>query len=167
VPNNLYYLKLTVRTGGLTEYASPTVPVRVDNVGPPQPSISLQLQDPNGNRTPLGCCEEIKRGNGNLLVITLQASDPNFSRLDVSLLGGCGVSVPIIDTGGNPLSKTYNGNIADTGYPAPTEFLWDPWSANIDPCCYLIYVTIHDRAIVNNFWSGGHGASNWHSITIA
>ena len=66
-----------------------------------------------------------------------------------------------------PLSKTYNGNIADTGYPAPTDFLVDPWSLKVDPCCYLIYVTISDRAIVNNYWSGAHSVSNWRSITIA
>jgi hypothetical protein len=38
--------------------------------------------------------------------------------------------------------KTYNGNIADQGYPVPTEFKWDPWNDPniVVPCCYLVYV---------------------------
>ena len=120
-----------------------------------------------GTRTKLGCCEEVEQGKGNLLVITLRASDANFSAISVQLLGGCGASYALVATDGTPLSKTYNGSIADTGYPVDTEFLWDPWAAGVSPCCYLIYVTISDRAIVNNYWSGGHQSSNWHSITIA
>jgi len=167
VANGLYYLKLTVRTAALTEYESPLVPARVDNVDPSQPVINLQLQEPDGTRRALGCCEEVEQGDGNLIVITLQASDANFSRISVRLQGGCGVSLPIVATDGTSLSKTYNGDITDTGYPVATEFLWDPWAAGVDPCCYLIYVRIWDRAIVNNFWSGGHHNANWHSITIA
>lgn len=167
VPNGLFYLKLTVRTAVLTELQSSLVPVRVDNVAPSQPVIILQLQRPDKTRIPLGCCEKVQRGDGNLVVITLQAADANFSRITAQLLGGCGASYSIVATDGTPLSKTYNGNVADTGYPAPTEFLWDPWAANISPCCYLIDVRIYDRAIVNDYWSGGHGNENWHSITIA
>ena len=94
---------------------------------------------------------------------------PSGGRLgfDIATLGGCGWSFPIVDTGGTSLSKTYNGNTADTGYPVATEFLWDPWAAKIDPCCYLIDVRINDRAIINNSWSGGHPNENWRSITIA
>jgi hypothetical protein len=167
LPDGLYYLKLTVRNAALVEFISPLVPVLVDNTAPSKPVIDLQLITPDGKKVDLDCCEKVERGDGNKIAITLQASDANFSRIDVSLLGGCGVSVAIVDTGGTPLSKTYNGNIADTGYPAPTTFIWDPWAAKIDPCCYLIYVSIYDRAVVNDAWGGGHGNANWHSITIA
>jgi hypothetical protein len=165
--NDLYYLRLSVRTAALTEFFSPVTPARVDNVAPTKPSISLQLQAPDGSRKALGCCEEVKRGDGNLVVITLQASDANFSKISVNLLGGCGASYSIVDTGGTTLSKSYNGDITDTGYPAPKEFLWDPWAEEIDPCCYLVHVRIWDRAIVNNAWGGGHSNVNWHSLTIA
>lgn len=167
VPDQLHYLRLTVRTGALVEFTSALVPVRVDNAAPSVPAITLQLQKPDGSRTTLPCCAGVEHGDGNLVVITLQASDPNFSSISVALLGGCGASHAIVATDSTPLSKTYNGNTADTGYPAPTEFLWDPWAAKIDPCCYIIDVRINDRVIANNFWSGGHGSENWHSITIA
>jgi len=167
--DKLYYLKLTVRNAALVEFESPVQAARVDN-GVPQPVpplIQLELQSPDGTRRKLGCCEKVERGDGNVVVIRIQAWDENFSHIDVSLLGGCGWSFAIVDTGGTPLSKTYKGNVADTGYPVPTEFLWDPWKANIPGCCYLIDVRIYDRAIINNAWSGGHAAENWQSITIA
>jgi hypothetical protein len=167
--DKLYYLKLTVRNTALVEFESPVVPVRVDN-GAPQPVppvIDLQIQAPNGTRRKLGCCETVQRGDGNLVVITLQAWDENFSHIDVVLLGGCNASYSIVDTGGTSLSKTYNGNTADTGYPVATEFLWDPWKAGVSPCCYLIDVHIYDRVIANNYWSGGHASEGWRSITIA
>jgi hypothetical protein len=167
VVDGLYYLRLTVRNAALAEFASPLVPVLIDNTAPTKPAITLQLQTPDGKRTKLGCCETVKQGDGNKVVITLQASDANFSHIDVSLLGGCGFGTGIVDTGGVALSKTYNGNTADTGYPVPTEFIWDPWAAKIAPCCYLIYVSIYDRAILNDAWSGGHSNVNWQSITIA
>ncbi len=166
--DKLYYLKLTVRNAALVAFESPVVPVRVDNGAPiPQPPvINLQIQAPDGTRRTLGCCESVKRGDGNLIVITLQAWDENFSQIAVELLGGCNASFAIVDTGGTSLSKTYNGNVADTGYPVLTEFLWDPWKAGIDPCCYLIDVRIYDRVIANNYWSGGHSSEGWRSITI-
>jgi len=165
--NDQYYLKLTVRNAALTEFESPVVPVRIDNTAPTKPVIKLQLQTPDGKRRDLGCCETVKQGDGNLVIITLQASDANFSQIAVNLLGGCGASYAIVDTGGTSLSKTYNGNIADTGYPVPTEFAWNPWAAGISPCCYLIDVRIYDRVVVNDYWSGGHSNENWQSITIA
>ena len=165
--NDQYYLKLTVRNAALTEFESPVVPVRVDNTAPTKPVIKLQLQTPDGKRRDLGCCETVEQGKGNLVIISLQASDANFSQISVNLLGGCGASFSIVDTGGNSLSKTYKGDITDTGYPVLTEFAWDPWAAGISPCCYLIDVRISDRAVVSNFWSGGHGNENWQSITIA
>lgn len=167
--DRLYYLKLTVRNAALVEFESAPVPVRVDNGAPlpAPPMIGLQLQLPDGTRRSLGCCETVERGKGNLIVITLQAWDENFSSIGVSLIGGCNASYPIVDTGGTPLSKTYNGNTADTGYPVPTEFLWDPWKSGVSPCCYLIDVRINDRVIASNYWSGGHATEGWHSITIA
>jgi hypothetical protein len=167
VANDTYYLKLTVRDSAAKQFESPIVPVRVDNVGPTTPVINLALQQPDGTRVPLGCCETIERGDGNLVVISLQASDPNFSRISVALQGGCNVTIPIVDVNGVALSKTYNGDLTDTGYPALTDFVWDPFTTPaVEPCCYLVYVRIADRAIVNNFWSGGHGAEAWHAITI-
>ncbi|MGZ8437853.1 MAG: hypothetical protein ACXWXR_04855 [Candidatus Limnocylindrales bacterium] len=167
VPNDLYYLRLTVRTTTLALHHSPIVPVRIDNVAPSQPAIALELLKPDGSKVPLGCCETVSKEDGNKVIVTITASDPNFSQISVSLIGGCGVSLPLVDTGGTALSKTYNGNLLDTGYPVPTSFVWDPFAAPApDPCCYLVYVQIWDRAIVNNFWSGGHGNVNWHSITI-
>jgi hypothetical protein len=165
--DNIYYLKLTVRNAALVEFESPLVPARVDNGQPSTPVIGLALQTPDGQRQPLGCCEKIEQGEGNLLVITLTASDENFSHIGVSLMGGCGASYDIKDANtGEELSKYYNGNIADTGYAVPTTFLWDPWAAGVNPCCYIIYVTINDRAIVDNYLAG-HTNANWHSITIA
>ncbi len=109
----------------------------------------------------------MEQGKGNLVVITLQASDPNFSRIRARLLGGCGGALNIVATDGTSLSKSYNGDITDTGYPVATEFLWDPWAAGVDPCCYLIFVDIWDRTIVDNALSATpHYRSNWHSITI-
>ncbi len=167
--DKLYYLKLTVRNAGMTEFESMVVPARVDN-GEPQPKppvIELELQLPDGTRRKLGCCEKVERGSGNLVVIRLQAWDENFSRINVVLIGGCNASYPIVDKNGTPLSKTYNGNTGDTGYPVLTEFLWDPWKDKIDPCCYVIDVRIYDRAIIGNAWSGGHASEGWRSITIA
>ena len=66
-----------------------------------------------------------------------------------------------------PLSKTYNGNVADTGYPVPTSFIWDPWSdPKIVPCCYIVRIDIRDRAVLNNAWAGGHGGAGWEAIEI-
>jgi len=161
------YLKLTVRNAALTEFESPVYPVIVDNTNPTVPSISLELKMPDGTVRPLGCCEEVDRGDGNTILVTLTASDANFSVLSVNLQGGCNVSLPVVDINGVPLGKSYNGNITDTGYPVATTFEWDPWAANVDPCCYLIYVRIWDRAIVSNQWGGRHHKPAWHSITIA
>jgi hypothetical protein len=102
----------------------------------------------------------VKQGGGPL-TITVEATDANFSALDVSLRGGCGVGIGIF-------SKTYNGNLADTGAPAPgIDIVWDPWAAGVEPCCYVVFVDISDRAIVNNSYAGRHTNSNWHAITIA
>jgi hypothetical protein len=77
------------------------------------------------------------------------------------------MSPPAVDVTSTPLSKTYNGNLADQGYPVPTEFLWDPWSdPRVVPCCYVVYVEINDRTIINDSYFGGHANSGWEAIEI-
>ncbi len=167
-PDGVYYLRLRVRDAAMnTRVSSPQV-VRLDNTGPfplPRPTISLQLQKPDGTRTPLKC-GKVHKGDG-LIVVTIQAYDPNMSYVAVTARGNSGLSVPVVDITSTPLSKTYNGNIADQGYIVPTEFLWDPWSdPNIVSCCYLVYVEVADRAILNNAFNGGHYNAGWEAIEI-
>jgi hypothetical protein len=168
LPDGVYYLRLRVRDALMnTRVSSPQV-VRLDNTGPfplPRPVIKLQLQKPDGTRIPLKC-GKVRKGDG-LIVITIQAYDPNMSQIAVTARGNSGLSVAVVDTSSTPLSKTYNGNIADQGYMVPTEFFWDPWSdPNIVPCCYLIYVEVWDRTIINNSFSGGHYNAGWEAIEI-
>lgn len=167
VPDGVYYLRLRVRDGLNTRVSSPQV-VRLDNTGPfplPRPTITLQLQKQDGTRVPLKC-GKVKKGDG-LIVVTVHAYDPNMSNIAVTARGNSGLSVPVVDVAATPLSKTYNGNIADQGYLVPTEFLWSPWNdPNIVPCCYVIYVEVWDRTIINNFYSGGHYNSGWEAIEI-
>lgn len=167
VPDGLHYLRLRVRDGVVTRISSPQ-PVRVDNTVPgpvPRPTISLELERPDGTRVPLKC-GKVKKGDG-LIRITIQAFDLHFSQVSVAAQGNSGLSVPIVDTGGVSLSKTYNGVLADQGYPVPTSFLWDPWSdPRIVPCCYVVRIDIWDRAVLNNTWSGGHGNSGWEALEI-
>jgi hypothetical protein len=161
VPDGLYYLKLTVRTAALIEFVSPLVAVCVDNTAPtgPLPGGRPKITIRQGDHE-LGCCESVSRAGGPL-TITIEAEDVNFSNLSVDLYGGCGATT-------NIFGKTYNGNTADTGAPAPgINITWDPWAAKVEPCCYVIFFRIWDRAITNNAWSGGHGNENWLSITIA
>jgi hypothetical protein len=160
-PDDLYYLKLTVRTPlGLSD--SPVVPARVDNEhpkGPVMPGERPRITLRQGDRE-LDCCETVKEKDGPI-TINIEATDPNFSALSVDLYGGCGVSA-------NIFSKTYDGDITDTGAPAPgIDISWNPWAAGISRCCYVIFFRIWDRVIADNFWSGGHENENWHSITIA
>ena len=160
-PDGLYYLKLTARNGSAIEFASALVAVLVDNTAPvgPAPGARPGITIRQGKRI-LDCCETVTR-DGGPLTITVEATDDNFSELAVSLKGGCGVGLSIF-------FKSYNGNLSDTGAPAPgIDIAWDPWAAGVDPCCYVIFVDIYDRAIVNNSYAGRHANSNWHSITIA
>jgi len=167
VPDGTYHLRLSVRDGTVTRVSSPQV-VQLDNTGPfplPRPVITLQLEKPDGTRINLKC-GEVKKGDG-LIVVTVHAFDPNYSRIAVTARGNSGLSVPLVDTSSVPLSKTYNGVLADQGYPVPTEFLWDPWSdPRIVPCCYVIYVEIWDRAILNDHYSNGHYRAGWEAIEI-
>ena len=165
--DGVYYLRLRVRNGGTVRVSAPQV-VRLDNTGPfplPRPTISLQLQKPDGTRSALKC-GKVHKGDG-LIVVTIHAFDPHYAGVGVTARGNSGLSVDLIDVTSTPLSKTYNGNLADPGYPVPTEFLWDPWSdPRIVPCCYVVYVEINDRTILNDSYSGGHSNSGWEAIEI-
>lgn len=168
-PDGVFYLRLRVRDAVMnTRVSSPQV-VRLDNTGPfplPRPIITLQLQKPDGTTVPLKC-GKVRKGDG-LILVTIQAYDPNMSQIAVTARGNSGLSVPVVSTTAVPLSKTYNGNILDQGYVVPTTFLWDPWSdPNIVPCCYLVYVEVWDRTIINGYWSGGHYNAGWEAIEIA
>jgi hypothetical protein len=167
LPDGLYHLRLRVRNGAVTR-VSAAQPVFLDNSGPfplPRPTISLQLQKPDGTRSPLKC-GQVKKGEG-LIVVTIHAYDPHYAGVSVTARGNSGLSVPVVDVTNTPLSKTYNGNLADQGYPVPTEFLWDPWSdPRVVPCCYVVYVEINDRAILNDSYAGGHSNSGWEAIEI-
>ena len=168
--DGLYYLRLRVRDGATEKVSAPRA-VRVDNTAPPTPVIKLELKTPAGALKPLKC-GQVKKGDG-LIRITVEAHDDNFSALSVAAEGNSSLSVPVVaipeGTAGPavPLSKTYNGNVADTGYPVPTSFIWDPWSdPNIVPCCYIVRIDIRDRAVLNNAWAGGHGGAGWEAIEI-
>jgi len=168
LPDGVYYLRLRVRDAAMNVRVSSPQVVRLDNTGPfplPRPTIKLQLKKPDGTLLPLKC-GKVHKGDG-LILITIQAFDPNMSGVSVTARGNSGLSVPVIDITSTSLSKTYNGNLADQGYPVPTDFLWDPWSdPAIVPCCYLVYVNINDRAILNNTYNGGHSNEGWEAIEI-
>ena len=168
--DGLYYLRLRVRDGATEKVSAPRA-VRVDNTPPPTPVIKLELKTPAGDLKPLKC-GKVKKGDG-LIRITVEAHDDNFSALSVAAEGNSSLSVPIVavpeGSAGPPvaLSKTYNGNVADTGYPVPTSFIWDPWNdPRIVPCCYVVRIDIRDRAVLNNAWAGGHGGSGWEAIEL-
>jgi hypothetical protein len=172
VADGVYYLRLQARDGGGVVRVSAPQKVVVDNTPPTTPVISLQLKTPEGQLKDLKC-GKVKQGGG-LIRITIQSSDPNFSQCSVAAQGNSNLTIPVVavpDPPGVgpavPLSKTYNYNVADTGYPAPTSFLWDPWSdPNVVDCCYVVRIDIWDRAVVNNNWFGGHGQSGWEAIDI-
>lgn len=169
-PDGVYYLRLRVRDAAMnTRVSSPQV-VRLDNTGPfplPRPVITLQLLNADGTLAPPLKCGKVRKGDG-LIQVTIQAYDPNMSQVAVTARGNSGLSVPVVSTTAVPLSKTYNGNILDQGYVVPTTFLWDPWSdPNIVPCCYLVYVEVWDRTIIDGYWGGGHYNAGWEAIQIA
>lgn len=173
LPDDIYYLRLRVRDGVGTERVSSPQIVQSDNTPPSLPIITLELRTPGGELRELKC-GSVRRGDG-LIRVTVQTSDVNFSRLDVAAHGNSSLSVPVFGVpegsppGSSPvpLSKTYNGNLADQGYPAPRSFLWDPWSdPRIVPCCYVVRIDIWDRALSSNVWAGGHGRSGWEAIEI-
>ena len=163
-PDGIYYLRLVVRSATSQRISAVQV-AQTDNTAPPAPTIKLELETPDGERKLLKC-GKVKKGDG-LIAVTVKAFDPNFSRLSVAAQGNSNLSVPIVDINGVALSKTYNGNVADQGYPVDTTFLWDPWSdPRIVPCCYVVRIDISDRALSSNVWAGGHGNSGWEALEI-
>ena len=158
--NDLHYVRLVVRNAALTEFPSVPVPVKVDNGSPVGPDAGRPLIEFSQNGQPLECCSTVKKEDGPVK-IHIEGTDENFSSLDVTAYGGCSGSFTIF-------SKTYNGNRADTGAPAPgIDVLWNPWASDVEPCCYVVFVRLYDRAIVDNRWNGGHTYDNWRSITVA
>jgi hypothetical protein len=81
----------------------------------------LQLQKPDGTIVPLKC-GKVRKGDG-LILVAIQAYDPNMSQIAVTARGNSGLSAPVVSTTAVPLSKTYNGNILDQVYVVPTAFL--------------------------------------------
>jgi hypothetical protein len=167
----LYYLKLTVMDTSLATFESPILPVQIDNDAPIIGSMTLQLQKPDGSLVPMGCCNSVNRGDG-VILITFQAYDKNFQALSLTLQGGCSTSIQIYDQKTKDIvDRNYNCNISDQGEPALRTVIWDPWDPLHNPvkesCCYLLYLSITDRAIVNNYFSGGHYTnSTWVAIQI-
>jgi len=167
----MYYLMLTVKNAANVEFTSPIVKVQVDNENPKIDQPEIWLEKPDGSVVPIGCCGRIQKGHG-IIQIKMKAWDENFSQFTLVADGGCSGSIPIRDlnAGGAIVSRTYNGNIADKGESMTRTIRWDPWAGpeKVEPCCYLIILSIWDRAITNNYWSGGHGPmQKWVSILIA
>ena len=154
-PDGLYYLKLTARNTSAVEFASGLVPILVDNT--PPSNFTLEIKQ-RGEKLP--CCAEVRK-QGGPLEITVTGADANFEALSISLRGGCNASYPVF-------SKTYNGNVLDTGAPIPgITFVYDPWANGVEPCCYVLEVVVSDRAIVTNTLWAHHVVSTVHSLTIA
>lgn len=175
----VYYLKLTVKNSMNFEFESPIVKVHIDNEKPkinevtPGIELELSLKKPDGTVVPLKCCGEVKKGEG-LVQIRFQAWDENFSKYNLDVRGACSLSIPIKEkdpvTGVlKPVSRTYGGNTTDEGEKAIREVLWDPWADPqiVKPCCYIVYLTIWDRAVVDNAWDSRHWNHAWTSIQIA
>lgn len=169
-----FYLRLTVKNLMGASFQSPIVPVRVDNdrptvPKPPQspPHMDLFIKKPDGTEEPVKC-GGIKKGDGTLLIKFI-AWDENFRQLTLTAQGGCGLNIPIIDeTTGTTVSRGYGGDITDKGEPVLRVVEWDPWKDNnIVPCCYNVVLRIWDRAIVDNFYSGGRHNSDWEAVEIA
>jgi hypothetical protein len=155
-PDGLYYLKLTARNTAAVEFESGLVPILVDNTAPSD--FSFQITQ-NGQDLP--CCGAKVTKGGGPLQITVSGEDANFGALSIALRGGCNASYPVF-------SKSYDGNILDTGAPLPgITFLYDPWAAGVEACCYVLEVVVSDRAIVSNTEYAHHTVSSVHSITIA
>jgi hypothetical protein len=156
-----HYVRMVVRNASLTEFASGPVPVRVDNQGPQGPVLPDHrplIEFSQGGES-LGCCAQVTKEKGPIEV-HIEGTDENFSSLSVGAYGGCSGSISIF-------SKTYNGDRTDHGAPSPgITVTWDPWADGVEACCYVVFVRLYDRAIVNNVWNGGHTYENWRSITI-
>jgi hypothetical protein len=155
-PDGLYYLKLTARNTAAVEFESGLVPILVDNTPPSDFTFTVTQ---NGEKLP--CCGSKVEKQGGPLEITISGEDANFGALSVSLRGGCNASYPVF-------SKSYDGNVLDTGAPLPgITFAYDPWAAGVEPCCYVLEAAVVDRVINSNTVYGAHQVSSVHSITIA
>jgi hypothetical protein len=155
-PDGLYYLKLTVRNTAAAEFESGVVPILVDNTPPSDFTFTITQ---NGEKLP--CCGSKVEKQGGPLEITISGEDANFGALSVALRGGCNASYPVF-------SKSYDGNILDTGAPLPgITFAYDPWAAGVEACCYVLEATVVDRVINSNTVYAAHRVSSVHSITIA
>ena len=155
-PDGLYYLKLTARNTASVDFESGLVPILVDNTYPSDFTFTITQ---GGKELP--CCGSEVTRKGGPLEITVSGEDVNFAGLSVSLRGGCNESYPVF-------SKSYDGNVLDTGAPLPgITFLYDPWAAGVEACCYVLEVAVADRAIVSNTVYAAHTVSSVHSITIA
>ncbi|MGJ7441063.1 hypothetical protein [Aquipuribacter sp. MA13-6] len=161
VADGEYDVRVVVRTGSGAERVSPPVRVVVDNTRPngPGPGGTPVMTIRQGDRE-LDCCETVTR-DGGPIVVHVEGEDLHYSSLSVTLYGGCSVSSGIY-------SATYDGDLAERGAPAPgIDIPWDPWAEGVDPCCYVIFFRIRDRAVTSNSWSGGNVvAETWRSITI-
>ena len=155
-PDGLYYLKLTARNTASVEFESGLVPILVDNTAPSDFTFTVTQ---NGEELP--CCGAKVTKGGGPLEITVSGEDANFGALSVALRGGCNASYPVF-------SKTYDGNVLDTGAPLPgITFTYDPWAAGVEACCYVLEASVVDRVINNNTVYGAHHVTSVHSITIA
>lgn len=155
-PDGLYYLKLTARNSASVDFESGLVPILVDNTYPSDFTFNITQGDKE-----LPCCGSEVSKAGGPLKITVSGIDLNFAGLGITLRGGCNASYPVF-------SKSYDGNVLDTGAPLPgVTFLYDPWAAGVEPCCYVLEVVVADRAIVNNTVYAAHTVSSVHSITIS
>ena len=157
-----YYLRLTVKNVANQDIMSTPIQVHVDNDFPTIDLLDLSLKKEDGTVVELGCCGGVKKGEG-LVRIRFQAWDENFSQYSLVAQGGCSGAIPIA-------SRTYNGNTSDKGEPVIKEIIWDPWSgpnAVTETCCYLIVLSIWDRAVVNNQLAQSHGpVQKWVSLQI-
>ena len=164
-----WYLKLTVKNIYGGEFESEIVPVRVDNESPQCELQNLSILLEDGSEKEIKC-GGIKKGEGKIL-IRFRATDDNFRRLRLRAVGGCGISVDIVDENtGVEVNRSYEGNITDTGEPPWREVVWDPWKNPVvekTPCCYLVVLEVWDRAITNGSFSGGHWATDHEALQIA
>lgn len=159
VPDGEYLLRMVVRTAALVEFASVPLRVRVDNTAPGSGSetpLSLTISQHGAK---VDCCGSVRKSGGPVEV-TVVGTDASFSSLSVVLEGQCNVTHGLY-------SKTYNGNVADTGAPgAGITFTFDPWADGIAGCCYLVRFSISDRAVVSNTFYARHGSSIFQSLNI-
>lgn len=170
-----WYLKLTVRNMSSGEVESEIEPVRVDNERPTceLQNLSILLEDKSEKEIK---CGGIKKGEGKIL-IRFKVKDDNFRMLSLRAVGGCGISIPIVDENtGKEVNRTYEGDITDLGEPKPPtitpwrEVVWDPWKNPViekTPCCYNVVLDVWDRAITSGSFSGGHRNSDHEAVEIA